>query len=393
MRAVPLFMTLCLATPAFAQERTVDAVLAEQRAAEAEVARLESERAGIMAELSDLKARMSAISRDTDRIEAQADELEERIANLVREAGRMERDLADDRASILRLVAVLQRIEANPPPAIAAGESAIDSARAARLTSGVAAGLQARTRQLRLDIEELETVRAELQAERRQLGARTDELTARRAEMRQLSTDKTRLLDRLGREQAAQSARAERLAREAQTLRELLARVEAAAKAEPRIKPEIAPDLPETSVRPRLKPPLGGAVAARPLPEGLRFADARGQLSLPVRGRVTGRFSTERRGLSVETRGSAQVVSPYGGRIEFAGPFKNYERLVILNAGDGYFVVLTGLGTTFVTSGETVGAGEPLGEMPAGALSELYIEFRKDGRPVDPSPWLATRAG
>jgi septal ring factor EnvC (AmiA/AmiB activator) len=76
---------------------------------------------------------------------------------------------------------------------------------------------------------------------------------------------------------------------------------------------------------------------------------------------------------------------------------------LILNAGDGYHVVLAGMGRISVAPGHTVLAGEPVGAMgetgAAGASGsgigkaapELYIEFRKDGKPVDPTPWWSVR--
>ena len=394
MRA--LLAILLFATPALAQDRTLDTVAAERDEAEAEARRLASRRAGLERELAELKAQMSTLSRQTAALEDGAAELEGRVDSLVSRANLLTDNIADDRDSLRSLVAVLQRIESNPPPTLATGGgSAIETARAGSLAASVATSLQARADQLAQDLLELEGVRAELSAERDELNRQTEVLNARRAEMRTLSRDKAALARELGQREAAEVARMEALAREAETLRELLAAVERAAGAEPRLKPGAPVADGPLAVLPRIKPPSGSRPlprAPRSLPEGLRFADARGQLDLPVQGSVSAGFSNDRKGLSISARSGSQVVSPYGGRVEFAGPFKNYERLVILNAGDGYFVVLTGLASTFVASGETVALGEPLGEMPSGD-AELYLEFRKDGRPVDPAPWLRGRRG
>ena len=93
--------------------------------------------------------------------------------------------------------------------------------------------------------------------------------------------------------------------------------------------------------------------------------------------------------MTLTTRPSTQVIAPFGGRIEFAGAFKNYDNVVILNVGQNYFMLLTGLGEIYVSSGEMVTSGEPLGLMPTGQKNaELYIELRKNGAPVNPKPWL-----
>jgi septal ring factor EnvC (AmiA/AmiB activator) len=107
------------------------------------------------------------------------------------------------------------------------------------------------------------------------------------------------------------------------------------------------------------------------------------------------------KGLVIATRGGAQVTSPCDGWVVYAGPFRSYGQLLILNAGGGYHVLLAGMERMSVDLGQFVLTGEPvavMGDGPkvASAISigsrqpVLYIEFRKDGSPVDPSPWWAT---
>src|SRR5262249_33436286 len=143
---------------------------------------------------------------------------------------------------------------------------------------------------------------------------------------------------------------------------------------------------------------LGPAVA---------FASAKGMLPLPVNGIKTrdfgwadGNGGTER-GISITTRTGAQVTSPCDGWVVYAAPYRSYGQLLILNAGGGYHVLLAGMGRISVDLGQFVLTGEPVGVMgngpsvasaltagTAGASQPaLYIEFRKDGSPVDPNPW------
>jgi murein hydrolase activator len=103
--------------------------------------------------------------------------------------------------------------------------------------------------------------------------------------------------------------------------------------------------------------------------------------------------------MMLETNAGALVTAPSDGWIVFAGTFRSYGQMIILNPGDGYHVVLSGLEDVTVQQGQFVVAGEPLGTMgnkrvaSATALAleterpTLYIEFRKDGKPVDSRPW------
>ena len=107
------------------------------------------------------------------------------------------------------------------------------------------------------------------------------------------------------------------------------------------------------------------------------------------------------KGISIATRAGAQVTAPCDGWVVYAGPFRNYGQVLILNAGGGYHVVLAGMDRISVDLGQFVLTGEPVAVMGGGAQGRrhrppsgssqpvLYVEFRKDGTPVDPSPWWA----
>ncbi|TIS55999.1 MAG: hypothetical protein E5W93_13735, partial [Mesorhizobium sp.] len=155
--------------------------------------------------------------------------------------------------------------------------------------------------------------------------------------------------------------------------------------------------------------------AAPPVPEGNRlaasapFAALQGQIVLPVIGKIKRRFGADdgngamMLGDMVATQSGAIVTAPADGNVLYAGPFRSYGQLLILNAGDGYHVVLAGMSRISVATGQSVLAGEPIGAMGearvastsasqnGNATPELYVEFRKDGKPVDPNPWWADR--
>ncbi|MBR0662677.1 murein hydrolase activator EnvC family protein, partial [Neoroseomonas oryzicola] len=131
--------------------------------------------------------------------------------------------------------------------------------------------------------------------------------------------------------------------------------------------------------------PESAAVAAAP-------GGARAQ---PVSGRVVRGFGDAAeggpaRGLTVAAPSGARVVSPCAGRAVFSGPFRSYGLLLIVECSDGHHVVLAGLGRLDATTGARLLAGEPVGVMAEGegGRARLYLELRREGRPVDPQPWL-----
>src|SRR5207249_9933701 len=142
------------------------------------------------------------------------------------------------------------------------------------------------------------------------------------------------------------------------------------------------------------------------LAPAIAFAAAKKRLPLPVNGVKIREFGASdglggaEKGLSIATRNGSTVTAPCDGWVVYAGPFRNYGQLLILNAGDGYHVLLAGMERISVDLGQFVVTGEPVAVMGGGAPSAgakagaasqpvLYVEFRKDGVPVDPGPWWA----
>jgi septal ring factor EnvC (AmiA/AmiB activator) len=125
------------------------------------------------------------------------------------------------------------------------------------------------------------------------------------------------------------------------------------------------------------------------------FHLAKGKLPMPAQGKrilsfgdraQTGRSN----GIVIETRQAAQVTSPNDGWIMYAGEFRSYGQILIINAGGGYNILLAGLSQLDVQVGQFVLAGEPVGKMAANNKSPgIYVEFRKDGQPINPDPWWA----
>lgn len=202
----------------------------------------------------------------------------------------------------------------------------------------------------------------------------------------------------------AERARAVQLARQADNLKDLIGRIEQeiASSARAAAAARAGADRPATDP----KNTLAALQDPGRLSPAIAFASAKKSLPLPLNGVRIREFGmpdglggTEK-GLSVASRAGAQVTAPCDGWVVYAGPFRSYGQLLILNAGGGYHVLLAGMERISVDLGQFVLTGEPVAIMGGGPQSAaavatgsnqpiLYIEFRKDGAPVDPSPWWA----
>jgi septal ring factor EnvC (AmiA/AmiB activator) len=371
--------------------------------AEQEQARLDAEASiAAAAELADEIARLQlqlvdAARRASDS-EMAALQAETAITDLTDQEAQILARLYADRESLIDVLAALQRIETQAPPAIlAAPDDAAEAARAAALMASLAPQLRERAQQLADELDALRSVRTQTVTQRETLTVAETALLQQRDEIEALIS-RRRSLEAQRRDEADQYAsRASRLGERAQSIRSLISELSRMAAVMPSLNPRRQAAL-DSAPEPRMRP-TRTLVAARaptaPL-QSLRFVDAHGQLSLPVTGGIVRDFGDTdsdgavSEGIFIRTRARAQVISPFDARVEFAGPFNTYGGLLILNVGDNYYVILSGLSATFATAGQSVLAGEPVGTMPDSSepAPDLYLEIRRGNTAVDPRPWL-----
>jgi septal ring factor EnvC (AmiA/AmiB activator) len=327
--------------------------------------------------------------------------------------------LAARRDVLAEVLGGLERMGINPPPAILVKpEDALSSVRSAVLLGAVVPELRQETEKLVANLKELSRVTTSIEAERARLTAAVGEQAAEKRKLTLLLEAKRKLQADTESALAEEKTKSEALAARAESLKDLIASLDAeaeknrkAAEAARQAAAEKAAAAKEAGEKAAAEAELAGL----PVPEANRLAQSapfsalRGQIALPVIGKIRRRFGADdgngsvMLGDMVATQSGAIVTAPADGDVLYAGPFRSYGQLLILDAGDGYHVVLAGMSRLNVASGQSVLAGEPIGAMgearvastsasPNGnATPELYVEFRKDGKPVDPAPWWADR--
>ncbi len=389
---------LLISSPAFAQSVDIDRLNEIKQAQEKEKQRekeLSETREAVQKDIGRLKADLTKLAADTKAIETEGRSIENKLNALETQSAEIKNRIYGDKKTVMRLLAALQRIEQSPPPALLVSPNdAAEAFRSARLMSSLSVELKSEAKILSDELNDLTELQESISDEQDKLRRNEVSLSTKRKSITQLVGQKTKLEKSISKDQQAVRKRVAALASEADDLRDLIAKFESAARdIQPRLKPERDDDARSDSENPRIKPRASRSNTPLVLPSDTpRFSKARGKLQTPVIGKLKKGYSSANKGLTVATAGKAQVVSPYAGRIEFSGPFKNYENVVILNVGDGYFILLTGLGEIYTKAGEVVKRGEPLGIMPNQTRSkpELYLELRKDGSTINPSPWLGT---
>jgi len=387
--------------------------LEEQLAASAQTrAELEREIAAIRTDRARLSAALIEASARTQATEDRIRSFEQRLAPLLASETGLRRSLDTRRGVIVEVLAALQRIGRRPPPAVlVAPDDMLRAVRTAMLLGAVLPELRSEARTLAEDLGELVRLRAAISADRDALRGELAALAREKLRLDALVAARQSRSAAIEREAGSERQRAEELGARASSLKELIERMERETAAR-QAAAEEARRRGEARVQESRDRFAAAAVRdpARLAPK-TPFAEARGLLQRPVAGEVTRAFGAAdgtggvTRGISIATRPRAVVSLPADGSVVFAGPFRSLGQLLIIDAGQGYYLLLAGMDQISVEVGQFVLAGEPVGTMgdttivsPVSGASDnndpiLYVEFRKDGGSIDPGPWWAKSQG
>jgi murein hydrolase activator len=391
------------------REQELEAARLQQKNAAEQQQRLRAEIVVIGQDRSKLNAQLIDIAAQVRGVEASIADAEARLHPLDTREQEIRASLDSRRSEVVEVLAALQRAGRRAPPALLVRpEDALESLRTAILLGSVVPELRARAEKLAGDLSELVVLRRSITSERNRLAVDRDKLREDQTRLAALVDERQRQQNSTERDMEAEGARAAALARQVDTLQALIGKMEqdlkTAAKAAAAASQQGMPAAPGG------KPNLGGLKDPARRSPAIAFASAKGLLSLPVNGVKIREFGGSdgaggvEKGISLATRPGAQVTTPCDGWVVYAGPFRSYGQLLILNAGGGYHVLVAGMERISVSIGQFVLTGEPVATM--GRTSQvasilatnasqpvLYIEFRKDGTPIDSGPWWAAKEG
>ena len=361
----------------------LEAARQQQRNARARAERLERESVRSEAAADKAQRDAAALAARVQQSEAAITAAEAELALVEGRRRALDSQLARKREPLMRLTAALQTM-ARRPLALAALQpgSLEDLVHTRAALSAAVPVVRGRTRSLRGDLDRLRRLEDDRAASLASLRTAREDLSARRRNLVALAEQERLAAQRASGGASREAERALFLSEEARDLDVLVGQLEQAGTLRTRLAalpgPLLRPQQGRTAAVPAPVPAPSPSSTAAPL-----------RYLLPVAGRVVAGFGeasvagSRTSGIAIAPRPGAQVVAPGAGRVAFAGPYRGYGMIVIVEHGNGWTSLVTGLARTSVAVGQEVAAGSPLGEARARS-PEITLEMRQDGEPVNP---------
>lgn len=341
--------------------------------------------------LKSTKESLRTSARKTQNSEKALSNLEDQIESLEGEKEALVESMNKDRQNLSRLILALERMRRMPPEVmIARPEDPVKTAQAGLLMSQIVPSLDARAEELKDKVERLNQTRRDLEEKRLAAQGESENLKQQYAKAKKLVSKREALYresqgDLEEREQAVLE-----IASQAGTLKELVRKLEQDQNRErtrnaSRAAVSRMPSSPVQSTSP--------SKAAQEKSSQQVSSSRKNGTQLPVSGVIKvgyhdpDDFGAKSEGLKIQSRSGALVVAPMSGSVKYAGEFKKYGKMIILEHPSGYHSLVAGLETINTAVGQEIDVGEPIGVMPSTGSKRpiLYYELRYNGSPVNPA--------
>ena len=274
----------------------------------------------------------------------------------------------------------------------------VEIIRSAMLLRETVPQLEENANRIKAQLDKIEKQKQQVEAQVKKIINQKEQMEQEHAELKSMMKRKSALRNSIENKSEEAKKKVTKLAAQAQDLRDLLDKLEKERQEKLRKEQEAERKRLAEEKRKKKEEEKQRADLIKFKPQSIKeigenFIKAKGKLPLPARGQIVTRYGEETakgvtsKGIIVKTRPQAQVVAPFDGNVIFAGPFRGYGNVIIIEHGKGYLSLMAGLDTVDCELGQMLLAGEPIGLMPEDD-SKLYVEIRKDNHPINPLTWI-----
>ena len=380
----------------------------EVQAQNLEHKKLQAQATQISLELTRISKDMIASAKQIQNSEEKISRMESELETLRADLKKAEENFVVEDDNLIKTLSALQNLALKPTEALFVQPlTPVEIIRSAMLLREAVPYLQENAARIREDLEKIEAQKNLVEKQVARIIRQKKILEKEHEQMKALVQRKSKIRNAVEIKSVKAKKKVEQLASQANDLRDLLNKLEKQRQEKLRRQEEERRRLAELKAAEARR----AAEETKKLEEkqradlikfkpevinevGENFVKAKGHLLRPARGPVVTAYGelmskgVTSKGIIIKTRSQAQVISPYDGTVIFAGPFRGYGNLIIIEHGQGYLSLLAGLEEVDCELGQMLLAGEPVGQMPESGDARLYVELRKDNHPVNPLTWI-----
>ena len=380
----------------------------EVQAQNLEHKKLQAQATQISLELTRISKDMIASAKQIQNSEEKISRMESELETLRADLKKAEENFVVEDDNLIKTLSALQNLALKPTEALFVQPlTPVEIIRSAMLLREAVPYLQENAARIREDLEKIEAQKNLVEKQVARIIRQKKILEKEHEQMKALVQRKSKIRNAVEIKSVKAKKKVEQLASQANDLRDLLNKLEKQRQEKLRRQEEERRRLAELKAAEARR----AAEETKKLEEkqradlikfkpevinevGENFVKAKGHLLRPARGPVVTAYGEQMskgvtsKGIIIKTRSQAQVISPYDGTVIFAGPFRGYGNLIIIEHGQGYLSLLAGLEEVDCELGQMLLAGEPVGQIPESGDARLYVELRKDNHPVNPLTWI-----
>lgn len=408
------WMSVTLAAATSGEAWAVSVSKSELAKMEEQVEKQSIEHRKLQAQATQINLELTSVSREMIKAAKLIQNNEEKLSRMETQLEKLKADLktaeegfTEEDDNLIKMLSALQNLALKPTEALFVQPlTPVEIIRSAMLLRETVPYLEQNADRIRKKLDDIESQRQRIEKQFKRIVAQKKVLEKEHEKMKKLVQRKSRLRNDVEIKSVKAKKNVDKLAGQAQDLRDLLNKLEqqrqeklrrqeaerkrlAQLEAERRQKLAAEKKLEESKKADliKYKPDIINEI-------GESFVKAKGKLPMPARGPIITAYGEKKvkgvssKGIIIKTRNQAQVISPFDGSVIFAGPFRGYGNLIIIEHGKGYLTLLAGLETIDCELGQMLLAGEPVGQMPDSRDAKLYVELRKDNLPINPMAWI-----
>lgn len=352
--------------------------------------KLQAQATQISLELSEVSRKMIKAAKQIQNNEDKLSDMEKQLEVLKKDLDETQKWFNVEDRHLVKTLAALQNLALKPTESLLVQPlSPVDIIRSAMVLRETVPYLEKNADKIREKLHDIENKKNKIEKQLSEISKQKIVLQNEYNHIQKLVKYKSNLRNMVEIKSEKAKKNVDKLASQAQDLRDLLGKLEKERKETERKRIENEKRKLEEKQSSGLIKKESAAITN--IASG--FAKAKGSLPIPARGQIITRYGEQKvkgvsaKGITIATRNLAQVISPFDGTVIFAGSFRGYGEMIIIEHSDGYLSLLAGLGNIDVELGQMLLAGEPIGRMSA-ENPELYVEIRKDNHPINPVAWF-----